>query len=85
MRHIFILPFIALAACQPVPEDVAQGTCPADGYATLVGQPLAAVTLPADLDARIIGPDTVVTMDFDPTRMNIYVDEDGVIQRVACG
>ncbi len=85
MRYSLTLPFLALAACQPTSQDTAQGDCPADGYASLVGQPLAAVTLPADLDARVVGPDTMVTMDFDPTRMNIYVDSAGTIERVACG
>jgi hypothetical protein len=62
-----------------------QDTCSADDYGSLVGQPLAAVTLPKDLNARIIGPDTVVTMDHRPERLNIEVDGRGTIERLYCG
>ena len=57
----------------------------ADDYQGLVGQPLAAVTLPAELDARIIGPDTAVTMDHRPERLNIALSGSGIIERVYCG
>lgn len=63
----------------------AAGECPAADYASLVGTNMAAVTLPADLKRRMIGPDTIVTMDYKPERLNIYTDEDGVVERVACG
>lgn len=81
---------IALAACEPLPEEPQQpqvdpATCGADGYQSLVGAQLAAVSLPADLDARVIEPGMAVTMDFRASRLNIEVDEAGVIERVYCG
>ncbi len=78
--------FLVLAACQPtaaIPDD--GDLCGASAYAGLVGQPLAAVTLPADPGARIIGPDTAVTLDFRPDRLNISTDSAGTIVRVSCG
>ena len=73
---------MVLAACETTQT---QNTCGADDYGSLVGQPLAAVTLPADLNARIIGPDTAVTMDHRPERLNIEVDGRGTIERLYCG
>jgi hypothetical protein len=60
-------------------------TCPADEYQGFLGSPLAAVTYPAELDARIIRPGDMVTMEYDADRMNIRVDESGEITRVYCG
>ncbi|MBB4658492.1 I78 family peptidase inhibitor [Parvularcula dongshanensis] len=92
-------PFVILAACgtaepptsPPVQADGAPATlsaapdCGADDYRSLVGNPLAAVSLPADLDTRIIRPGEVVTMEYVGTRMTIEVDEDGVVTAVRCG
>lgn len=61
------------------------GDCPAADYRGLIGEPLAAVTMPADLNTRVIGPDTMVTMDYVSERMNIYLDESGVITDITCG
>ena len=77
-----VLSGMVLAACESTQTEDA---CGADEYGGLVGQPLAAVTLPADLDARIIGPDTAVTMDHRPDRLNIAVDGSGIIETVYCG
>lgn len=73
---------MVLAACEATQTEEA---CGADDYQGLVGQSLAAVTVPAELDARIIGPDTAVTMDHRPDRLNIAVDGSGIIERVYCG
>jgi len=34
---------------------------------------------------RVIGPDTAVTMDYSPERINIRVDGRGLITAVDCG
>lgn len=72
-----------LAACQPTegPPD----TCGAEGYQWLVGQQLAAVTLPAKAEMRIIEPGMAVTMDYKADRMNVRLDETGAIMSVTCG
>ena len=64
----------------------APGDCGAYALQYLVGQSrdvLASMTLPAPV--RTIGPDTAVTMDFNPQRLNIRYDEGGIIREVYCG
>ena len=34
---------------------------------------------------RVIPPDTAVTMDYNPTRLNIEIDKTGEIFRINCG
>lgn len=65
--------------------NVASDACGAEGYQSLVGQPLAAVSLPASLKSRIIQPDDLVTQDYVEDRLNIETDTRGTIMRVFCG
>jgi hypothetical protein len=65
-------------------EATAQDTCGASGYASLVGSNVAAITIPAGLNHRIIAPDTPVTMDFNAERINFLTDANGVITSVEC-
>ncbi|WP_370338904.1 I78 family peptidase inhibitor [Parvularcula marina] len=67
------------------PKDEPADECGAADYKSLVGSPIAAVTLPADLNARIIHPGDMVTKDYRLDRLNIDVDEDGNVTRVYCG
>ena len=66
-------------------EAMDEDLCGAGDYQSLVGSSIAAVTLPSDLNHRVIGPNDAVTMDYNPERLNIYTDEDGVITEVKCG
>lgn len=82
---------VALAGCVEAPPPPATGAdpdaCGAAALQDLVGQDegaLAAMTFPADR-VRVIGPDTAVTMDYRPDRLNIEVGRDGTILRVYCG
>lgn len=82
---------ILLAACQaeqpdPLP-DAAADACGAAPLQELVGQELAAFTaLPErTTPTRIIGPDTAVTMDYRPERLNVEHDGDDIITRITCG
>jgi hypothetical protein len=34
---------------------------------------------------RILGPDSVMTMDYSPARLNIIVSKDNIIKSVKCG
>jgi hypothetical protein len=67
---------------QTAAEATAQDTCGARAYSQLVGQNIAAVTVPEGV--RTIMPDSVVTQDFRPDRINIIADAQGVIQRLEC-
>lgn len=81
----WLVPMILLlAACREeagAPDDA----CGADAYAGLIGSNIAAVTLPADLNHRVLGPNDAATMDFVPDRLNIETDADGVIIGLRCG
>jgi len=65
-------------------EATAQDTCGAAQYRELVGQNFAAVSLPAGNNIRIIQPDTMVTQDFSPQRINMIVGADGIITAFEC-
>lgn len=70
------------AAPTTAAEATAQDTCGASQYASMVGQNLAVVTVPESM--RTIAPDSVVTQDFRPDRINMIVDASGVILRFEC-
>ena len=65
-------------------EATAQDTCGAAQYRDLVGQNFAAVSLPAGNNIRIVQPDTIVTQDFSPQRINMIVGADGIITAFEC-
>jgi hypothetical protein len=61
-------------------------TCDAARYDFIVDQPrsvLAGVRF--DEPVRVIAPGDAVTQDFSPDRINIHVDELGIIRRLSCG
>lgn len=82
---------LALAGCieeerTPPDEAAAQDACGAEPLQDLVGQPFAADLLPGgDGTVRVIRPDTAVTMDHRPDRLNVLVDESGTITEIRCG
>ena len=59
--------------------------CGAGNYTPMLGSNIATVTLPDDLNHRVIGPDTIVTKDYRPERINFYTDANGTITRISCG
>ncbi|WGH77202.1 I78 family peptidase inhibitor [Jannaschia ovalis] len=83
MRHAIPL-LVLLAACQ-FEDEAIDDPCRAREYGALVGTNIAAVSLPAELNHRIVGPDTAVTMDFMPDRLNVLVDRQGRIFGLRCG
>jgi hypothetical protein len=83
-----LLAALAFAACVPVtaPEPVDEDSCMASGSQNLVGQSaniIAAMTFP--IGTRVIYPDTAVTSDYSPERLNIIVGRTGRIEEVSCG
>lgn len=85
MKHAF-LPAIALTVavgCAPIIDDPL--ACDASDYASLVGSNVAAASFPAGMNVRIIRPGDVITMDYNPNRLNLVVDGNGTITRVYCG
>ncbi|WP_201774376.1 I78 family peptidase inhibitor [Jannaschia aquimarina] len=80
MRRLALLIPVLLMACNDSDDP-----CGAEGYASLVGTNVAAVTLPADLNHRILAPGGIATTDFVPDRLNIETDAEGTITRLYCG
>ncbi len=91
---LMTLAAVVLTACQdetaeaetmpiPTPPEMACGT---EIIEPLIGQPQSALeTVELPELYRVIGPDMAVTMDHRPNRLNILIDEDGVILSAACG
>ncbi len=88
---------IALSACLPEGTGLGSGGAVAVGtvaddaplcapglYANLKGQPESAAEI-VPSPKRVIRPGFAVSMDHNPSRTNIAVDESGVIQKVYCG
>ncbi len=85
MKHT-LLPAIALAfaiGCAPIIDDPL--ACDTSDYAALVGSNVAAASFAAGMNVRIIRPGDVITMDYNPNRLNLVVDGNGIITRVYCG
>lgn len=77
-------------AASPPPTDSAalppEDACNVAQYASLVGRPATDADVPAASPAvRHIRPDTQVTMDYRPDRLNIDINADGVITGFRCG
>ena len=88
MRSFALLLLLSvLAACvaetSPAPL---VGSCGAAALQGLVGQSETALHVMRFAQAvRVIKPGMMVTQDYSAERLNIHVDELGVISRVVCG
>lgn len=60
-------------------------TCNSASYSSLIGANIAAVTLPADLNMRLVWDNDPVTNDYVAERINVEVDGQGFIRRINCG
>lgn len=66
-------------------EATAADTCGAAAHQALIGTPASAIdlaTLPPG--TRIVTPETMVTQDFMPTRLNITTGTDGNVASLNC-
>lgn len=88
-KLLLLLPVLSLAACMENSGDTVaappEDACGASKYQNLVGQSdtvLKNITLPAG--TRVIQPNSPVTMDLRPDRLNIEIGKDHKISRVAC-
>jgi hypothetical protein len=95
MKTVPLAAALLLAACAPLPGQdnpppappaTTPEACAAAAYRSYVGQPVSALeALQLSQPVRVIGPDDVVTMDFNPRRLNFKHDAAGVIRSVTCG
>lgn len=67
-------------------SSVADGSCNAEIYKYLVGEPITVVdTLNTGLPTRILAADSFVTKDFNPNRLTFTTTQKGEVGRVFCG
>lgn len=90
-----LLALLALAGCVSAPDTASMGAsasvCRAAGAEAVLGREATDLVLDQALRAsgglrtRVIPPGGMVTLDHDPMRLNIEVDESGKIRRMRCG
>ncbi|MDP3198143.1 I78 family peptidase inhibitor [Tabrizicola sp.] len=81
---------LLLSACvmEPVPTPPVDNlaSCGADRLQYLVGRPGVVLDgMRFSQDVRVIQYGMAVTMDYNPTRLNFWLDRRDVIERVTCG
>lgn len=76
---------LLLSACAGNPYTVAATRCDPAQHQALVGRNIGEVFLPPGLRVREISPGQMVTQDYNPARLNIFMDMKGWIGRVTCG
>ncbi len=86
---------LGLAACAPAieppelpplptPEELA--SCGGDLMLDQIGQPASTADFSAAKDdVRILAPGSIMTMDQGPRRLNVDLDDTGLIARLWCG
>lgn len=74
-----------LAAPTNAAEATAADSCGAAAHHALIGTPASAIDLATyPSGTRIITPETMVTQDFVPTRLNITTGTDGNVASLNC-
>ena len=93
MRHLILIPAaFALLACEPTgtatsstPIEHPPGCNPA-GYQALVGESPSKLRLvKLDRPYRVVRPNDVVTLEYNPNRLNFIVNREGKISKASCG
>jgi hypothetical protein len=73
---------VVAAMPQNADDATAQDTCGAAAFQGAIGSLASELTLPES--ARVIGPDTIVTQDFVPERLNVITDAAGRVTELRC-
>jgi Peptidase inhibitor I78 family len=66
-------------------DDNGLTACGADQVQDLIGQPVDESRDRLAPEARIIPPNSPITQDYRPDRLNVDLDKDGIITRIWCG
>ena len=80
---------LVLAGCvtiTPAPTLPDLSSCTANSTHNLVGSSISLVnTSSLASTVRVLPPNAIATMDYNPARLNIETDASGIITRVSCG
>ncbi|GHG24994.1 MULTISPECIES: I78 family peptidase inhibitor [Paracoccus] len=83
---LFVIAATSVGACASgYSLTVAATQCDLTQHQRLVGMNIGEVTLPPQLHYREISPGQLVTQEYQPGRLNIFLDPKGWIARVTCG
>ena len=96
MRLASLLLLMPLTACtaaasEPPASGEPVATCRGDGLSAFIGRTADAelgkrmLAASGARDLRLVGPDTMVTMDFRADRLTVHVDAANKVLRAACG
>lgn len=95
MRWLALLSLVMVTGCGPAAteteappraEEAGPDSCGVADHETLVGQPLSAFDQSGlDQPVRIIPPGGIVTMEYNPRRLNVDLDGASNIVRFWCG
>lgn len=66
-------------------DGIGLATCGADQVQDLVGQPVEAARDRLTSGVRIIPPNSPITQDYRPDRLNVDLDAGAIITRIWCG
>lgn len=70
----------------PILPSTQDDTCQAHKYSGVIGQDITALERVLILGmVRLIRPDTMVTMDMRPERINFHINADEKIVSITCG
>ncbi|SDX27443.1 Peptidase inhibitor I78 family protein [Ruegeria halocynthiae] len=92
----FLPILILLAACSedPAPQNTTTAAedapvdlafCKGEPFADAIGQPVSNMRAELPERSRVLGPDDIATQDYRIDRLNVYVNDAGIIQRLTCG
>ena len=77
---------VAPAPVTPNPATAEEDSCGMAAFTHLIGRPESAIdraSLPPR--ARVIAPNMMVTQDYSPNRLNIYLSTTGRVASMRCG
>lgn len=89
MKRLVVLytVFFAATSCtaQEKQEASELESCSGGAWLEHVGQTMDQLEIPLPENARVIDPNSAVTQDYRPDRLNILLDQSGVIAMLRCG
>ncbi|WP_171131839.1 MULTISPECIES: I78 family peptidase inhibitor [unclassified Ruegeria] len=88
---------ILLSACSETPSEqqsprlpsrapsIDLAFCLGDPFAGSIGQPVQTIQAALPERSRVLGPNDLMAQDYRIDRLNVFVDDDGIIENITCG